>query len=89
MYAFKVYLVAQREIQARAIRVEKAREIHGDYCLCPQCESVNLVKNVTDSMEHIVMEYELVCKDCLAKVAYWAHGSYEGDDSPEVNFNYF
>lgn len=23
------------------------------------------------------MEYEVVCKDCLANVAYWAHGHFE------------
>ena len=86
---FKAYLTSQREIQAKNVAYDKTKDIHGNPCSCPQCNSVNLAENVTSTMEHIVMEYEVVCKDCLANVAYWAHGHFEPNDFQQEGVSYF
>lgn len=87
--AFKAYLLTQRELQAQYVADENTKSIHGNPCSCPKCNSVNLQENVTDRMEHIVMEYEIICKDCIARVAYWAHGSFEPNYPPEENASCF
>lgn len=86
---FKAYLVSQLELQAKYVAYEGAKDIHGNPCSCPQCKSVNLVEKVTSTMDHIVMEYEVVCKDCLVNVAYWAHGHFEPNDVQFESPSYF
>ena len=86
--AFKAYLTAQREVQAEFLAVNNTTDIHVAPCSCYKCKSTNLEDKVTSTMDYTVMEYEVVCKDCLAKVAYWAHGHYEPNPPPEYS-NYF
>lgn len=81
--AFKAYLAAQREAERDYALEESSRSIHGDPCSCQRCKSTNLDEKTTSSSDYIVLEYEVVCKDCLAKVGYWAHGSFEPNFPPE------
>lgn len=86
---FKAYVTAQREEMREYLAVAESLSQHGEPCSCPSCKSVDLKYNTTDSMDGMIMEYEVVCKNCLAKVAYWAHGSYEPNIPPEESSIYF
>lgn len=86
---FKEYLASQRDIQAKNVAYESTLDIHGNPCSCLHCKSINLNEKITSTMEHIVMEYEVVCKDCLVNVAYWAHGHFEPNDVQLESSNYF
>lgn len=87
--SFKAYLIAQRTAESDYVTTENFKTIDGAQCSCPKCKSTNLTENVTSMMDYTVMEYEIVCKDCLAKVAFWAHGSFEPNQPPEESSLYF
>lgn len=87
--AFKAYLTAQRAVQEEYRTEEESKTMHGDPCSCQKCKSVNLTENTTSSQDYLVMEYEVVCRDCLSRVAYWAHGHYEPNYPPEHSPSYF
>lgn len=88
--AFKAYVNAQHAFLSDIQAHEASCSIHGDPCSCPYCQSMQLQENIKDTLDgHTVMEYEIVCKQCLRSVAYWAHGHYEPIPSPEDNPSYF
>jgi hypothetical protein len=44
---------------------------------CFRCDSINLEFKVKDTMNGIVSEEEVLCKDCKSPVAYWSYGYWE------------
>ena len=88
--AFKAYVAAQNVFLRNIQAAEATLSLHGDPCSCPTCHSTELRENIKDTLDgHTVMEYEVVCKQCMSNVAYWAHGSYEPLPAPEDNPSYF
>lgn len=81
--AFKAYVATQREHMRDYLVVEESLDHEGRPCSCHRCKSIDLEDRTTDSMDGLIMEYEVVCKQCLVKVAYWAHGSFEPNIPPE------
>ena len=51
--------------------------------ICSNCGGNHFYERVTDSVDYIECEREVLCKKCGDRVNYWAYGTYENDMNSE------
>lgn len=80
MKLFKVVLANAKRFKQAFTAWARLRPKEGQPTRCPQCGSRDLVRGEYITEEpYGIIEYDVICNTCKAKVATWRYGGWEYD----------
>jgi hypothetical protein len=57
----------------------EVRQFENEIKFCKYCGCLEFVEIIVDSIDYIITEKEIRCKNCDSIVNYWSFGNYEND----------